>query len=132
MSHCFQPSAAPSQSYPTCQRAHDPTSAGGLPYPDSSPGRCKAGYTTNPVSGDSALTTSRKRQRPGGSRVIGTYPRMRALTACQLCRSKKVKCNNARPSCSNCEKSKATCVYGDSQDISSYVSLLLTQQKSTS
>ncbi|KAI9038749.1 uncharacterized protein KD926_010484 [Aspergillus affinis] len=50
---------------------------------------------------------------------------MRALTACQLCRSKKVKCNNARPSCSHCEKSKATCVYGDSQDISSFDSASL-------
>ncbi|KAI9167955.1 hypothetical protein HJFPF1_04098 [Paramyrothecium foliicola] len=62
------------------------------------------------VSPQSAPTTARKRQRVESSRAEATYPRKRAITACRLCRSRKVKCNNARPVCGNCEASGAPCV----------------------
>ena len=65
---------------------------------------------------------SRKRQRPNSSRTDVTFPRKRAITACRTCRSRKVKCNNARPTCGNCEASLASCVYEDPQDFSTYVS----------
>lgn len=78
---------------------------------------------TSTISADTAQAASRKRARPEGSRAEATYPRKRAITACRLCRSRKVKCNNARPVCGNCEASKATCVYEDNHDISKLVPL---------
>jgi hypothetical protein len=74
--------------------------------------------TTTPVASHSAQPVSRKRQRSDISRVDASYPRKRAITACRHYRSRKVKCNNARPTCGNCEVSKASCVYEDSQDLS--------------
>ena len=38
------------------------------------------------------------------SRVAATYPRKRALTACDTCRLKKIKCDNVRPRCGSCIK----------------------------
>ena len=59
---------------------------------------------------------SRKRPRNENSRAAVVYPRKRSIAACRLCRIKKVKCNNARPSCDSCLTSRAECVYADSQD----------------
>lgn len=64
---------------------------------------------------------SNKRRRTDSSRLGVTYPRKRAVAACRLCRSRKVKCNNARPSCGSCIASKAQCVYDDPEDYSAYV-----------
>lgn len=49
------------------------------------------------------------------SRSAVTYPRKRAVTACQICRLRKTKCDNNRPSCSFCLSSGRVCVYDDSQ-----------------
>lgn len=49
---------------------------------------------------------------PNTSRVAATYPRKRALTACDTCRFKKIKCDNDRPRCGSCVKSgNETCHY---------------------
>ncbi|KAL4968901.1 uncharacterized protein BDV14DRAFT_211388 [Aspergillus stella-maris] len=49
------------------------------------------------------------------------YPRRRAVTACQLCRMRKSKCDNRRPSCGTCSALQFQCVYQDtSTDYSSF------------
>ncbi|KAL4941069.1 hypothetical protein BDV06DRAFT_229906 [Aspergillus oleicola] len=49
------------------------------------------------------------------------YPRRRAMTACQLCRMRKSKCDNRRPSCGTCTSLQFQCVYQDaSTDYSSF------------
>lgn len=48
------------------------------------------------------------------SRTTTDYThRKRVPVACQFCRLRKVKCDNARPSCSYCLRQRARCVYGD-------------------
>ncbi|CAI5759296.1 unnamed protein product [Candida verbasci] len=44
-------------------------------------------------------TNSKKRSN---NRATATYPRKRALTACDTCRLKKIKCDNERPRCGSC------------------------------
>lgn len=68
-----------------------------------------------------AAQQERKRQRAARSRSDVVYPRKRATAACNLCRSRKIKCNNARPSCSSCTATGAVCVYGNNEDQSRYV-----------
>lgn len=60
-----------------------------------------------------------KRPRVDPSRTSMSYPRKRAVTACQLCRTRKTKCSNARPKCKFCADTGAECVYEDSLDHSS-------------
>lgn len=59
---------------------------------------------------------SRKRPRPETHRPEHVYPRKRAITACRLCRHRKVKCNNQRPVCGACSASNASCIYEDAED----------------
>ncbi|KAL1856884.1 hypothetical protein VTK73DRAFT_8216 [Phialemonium thermophilum] len=40
-------------------------------------------------------------------------PRRRAPTACRLCRARKTRCDNARPSCGYCLMNRAPCIYPD-------------------
>lgn len=54
----------------------------------------------------------KKRSKPDPSpRMV--YPRKRAAIACQLCRSRKSKCDNRRPTCGACSQAGAQCVYWD-------------------
>ncbi|RDW69228.1 hypothetical protein BP6252_08248 [Coleophoma cylindrospora] len=71
-----------------------------------------------------------KRPRMEKSRTGMSYPRKRAVTACQLCRVRKTKCNNARPKCRLCEDSGAECIYEDRADHSSFdpASLLMLER----
>ncbi len=64
-----------------------------------------------------------KAKRPRESESVGLrYPRKRALTACGLCRTKKTKCDNVRPTCGSCASIGAICSFDDAQkDHSSYV-----------
>ncbi|KAI6777350.1 hypothetical protein HG530_001295 [Fusarium avenaceum] len=48
-----------------------------------------------------------KRPAPRGTAF---YPRKRANTACQVCRARKTKCDNQKPSCSYCVSTGATCI----------------------
>ncbi|KAE8365941.1 hypothetical protein BDV27DRAFT_156372 [Aspergillus caelatus] len=45
------------------------------------------------------------------SRSSAAYPRKRAVTACQVCRSRRTKCDQKKPRCSFCEKTGAECVF---------------------
>ena len=58
------------------------------------------------------------------TRVAATYPRKRALTACDTCRLKKIKCDNVRPRCGSCIKNgNLNCHYrtdDQQKDYSSY------------
>ncbi|RMJ14395.1 hypothetical protein CDV36_005933 [Fusarium kuroshium] len=48
------------------------------------------------------------------SRTTTDYThRKRVPVACQFCRLRKVKCDNARPSCGYCLRQQARCVYGE-------------------
>lgn len=60
--------------------------------------------------------TGHKRPAPRGT---ASYPRKRAVTACQVCRSRRTKCDNAKPACSFCVKVGATCVQAP-VDLSSF------------
>ncbi|POR39120.1 Uncharacterized protein TPAR_00673 [Tolypocladium paradoxum] len=58
------------------------------------------------------------RKRPA-ARGTAFYPRQRNLRACQVCRSRKTKCDSKRPSCSYCVSVGAVCVQS-SFDLSSF------------
>jgi hypothetical protein len=50
-----------------------------------------------------------------------SYPRKRAVTACESCRVRKTKCDNARPRCASCIKNSLPCSYDPRLDHSSWV-----------
>lgn len=59
-----------------------------------------------------AVTADRRRRpnkRPA-ARGTAFYPRKRANTACQVCRARKTKCDNRKPSCSYCLSVGAKCI----------------------
>lgn len=61
-------------------------------------------------------------RRPGkrpAARGTAFYPRKRANTACQVCRARKTKCDNRKPSCSYCLSVGATCIQSP-VDLSSF------------
>ncbi|KAL5421145.1 hypothetical protein PMIN06_007295 [Paraphaeosphaeria minitans] len=45
------------------------------------------------------------------------FQRKRSATACQLCRTRKTKCDNNRPICSKCHELGAECIYQDQADV---------------
>ncbi|KAJ5190910.1 uncharacterized protein N7498_009895 [Penicillium cinerascens] len=51
----------------------------------------------------------RKRRLTGGQ----GHPRKRAAIACDYCRSRKTRCDNARPSCGPCCQAEIVCSYSD-------------------
>src|SRR5690349_21194568 len=57
-----------------------------------------------------------KRPLPRGT---AAYPRKRAVTACQVCRARRTKCDNKKPSCSFCERVGAKCI-SSSVDLSAF------------
>jgi len=61
-------------------------------------------------------SSARQRPTPRGS---ASYSRKRAVTACQVCRARRTKCDNLKPSCSFCTKSGARCIQSP-VDLSSY------------
>ncbi|CAK7206607.1 Zcf27p [Sporothrix eucalyptigena] len=60
--------------------------------------------------------TGSKRPAPRGTAF---YPRKRAVTACQVCRARRTKCDNLKPTCSFCLKTGAVCIQS-STDLSSF------------
>lgn len=70
-----------------------------------------------PLEADNALPESKKR---AATRIKSSYPRKRAIQACQKCRVRRTKCNNERPSCSSCLAIGAECTYTEG-DHSRYV-----------
>lgn len=70
-------------------------------------------------------TTPSDPQRPGNKRPAprgnASYPRKRAVTACEVCRARRTKCDNKRPACGFCARSGAKCNYSTvTQDYSAY------------
>lgn len=63
-----------------------------------------------------AEQSSSKRPAPRGT---AAYPRKRAVTACQVCRARRTKCDNLKPSCSFCLKTGAQCIHS-TVDLSSF------------
>ncbi|PYI10921.1 hypothetical protein BO78DRAFT_448411 [Aspergillus sclerotiicarbonarius CBS 121057] len=59
--------------------------------------------------------TYRKSQREARA-----FPRKRAVAACRVCRTRKIKCDNARPQCASCRATDAHCVYEQYPDISKF------------
>lgn len=56
-----------------------------------------------------------------GPTARALYPRKRAVAACQLCRTRKTKCDNGRPSCGGCVNVGAECIYqSEKADLSSF------------
>ena len=51
-----------------------------------------------------------------------SYPRKRAVTACEGCRIRKTKCDNERPRCTTCVKNDLSCSYDTRLGHSSWVS----------
>lgn len=68
------------------------------------------------------LEAAMARRRPA-PRGTAAYPRKRANRACQVCRARRTKCDNKKPSCSFCEKVGAKCITSPT-DLSSYVPFL--------
>lgn len=62
------------------------------------------------------IENNNKRPAPRGT---AAYPRKRAVTACQVCRARRTKCDNLKPSCSFCLKVGAVCVQS-AVDLSSF------------
>ncbi|KAI1071355.1 hypothetical protein LB507_011564 [Fusarium sp. FIESC RH6] len=71
---------------------------------------------TPQASADPQQPERRKRPAPRGTAF---YPRKRANTACQVCRSRKTKCDNLKPSCSYCLRVGANCIQSP-VDLSSF------------
>ncbi|KAJ6442733.1 C6 zinc finger domain protein [Purpureocillium lavendulum] len=68
--------------------------------------------------GSPPAAARRAGKRPA-ARGTAFYPRKRANTACQVCRARKTKCDNKRPSCTYCESVGATCIQSP-VDLSSF------------
>ena len=65
-------------------------------------------------------TVSKPKRKHQHSRADISYPRKRAIQACGTCRLRRTKCDNSRPSCSNCAGLGTECVY-QQNDPSTYV-----------
>lgn len=68
-----------------------------------------------------------------GTKLRGSanYQRRRAVTACLICRQRKINCSNDRPKCVSCTKSSAPCIYDEMQsDLSTFdpASLIIIQK----
>ena len=70
--------------------------------------------TDQSASQDSASPLLHSRPRLSSQRL--SYPRQRAIRACQLCRARRTKCDNKKPTCSFCEKVGAECVTSDGEN----------------
>ncbi|KAM0431471.1 hypothetical protein ACHAPT_005449 [Fusarium lateritium] len=67
---------------------------------------------------EAASGKSKARARPS-PRGTASYRRKRAVSACQVCRARRTKCDNLKPSCSFCLKVGATCIQSPA-DLSSF------------
>jgi hypothetical protein len=65
---------------------------------------------TDHTSGSAPSEVPQSSKRRPAPRGTAAYPRKRAVTACQVCRSRRTKCDNKKPSCSFCEQVGAKCI----------------------
>ncbi|KAH7368176.1 C6 zinc finger domain-containing protein [Plectosphaerella cucumerina] len=73
--------------------------------------------TEEPQSQTTAAQPARNSRPP--PRGTASYQRRRAVKACQVCRARRTKCDNLKPSCSFCLKVGATCIQSP-VDLSSF------------
>ncbi|KAL4751968.1 hypothetical protein BDW72DRAFT_212359 [Aspergillus terricola var. indicus] len=74
-----------------------------------------------PRRGANANVQDPPAKKPRAQAARNAYPRRRAMVACQLCRIRKTKCDNRRPSCGTCTSQQFQCVYQDaSTEFSSF------------
>ncbi|KIX00868.1 uncharacterized protein Z518_09933 [Rhinocladiella mackenziei CBS 650.93] len=78
--------------------------------PANPPNNSNGSVLGRTMEAENALSNSRKRPV---TRIKSSYPRKRAIQACQKCRVRRTKCNNARPSCSSCLSIGAECIYSE-------------------
>ena len=73
--------------------------------------------TTLTIDGRRPSPPGRKKSQPKGDTMrmssVKDYPRRRALQACQICRTRKTKCDNERPTCGSCNAMGVECSYND-------------------
>jgi hypothetical protein len=111
----------------------DPTSASSFTFPHLSPTTAEDtgfpdpdfSYQTHKRPSQDGTGNGLRPSRPGRNKAsiqkgdLGRmsfakdYPRRRALQACQICRTRKTKCDNERPSCGNCEVLGVECNYNE-------------------
>lgn len=69
------------------------------------------------IDGQRPSPPGRKKSQPKGDTMrmssVKDYPRKRALQACQICRTRKTKCDNERPTCGSCNAMGVECSYND-------------------
>src|SRR5690349_1166005 len=84
-----------------------------------------------PFDGHSIQNLKKRKLPPtsGSLSVRASFPRKRSSTACQLCRTRKTKCDNERPSCSKCRELGSHCIYQDQSNPASYVNSYNTHPK---
>ncbi|KAK9240600.1 hypothetical protein V1525DRAFT_416415 [Lipomyces kononenkoae] len=79
---------------------------------------------SEPNSKDSEDAANQPSQQKGARQIsrreANAFPHKRALAACRVCRVRKIKCNDAKPSCSSRATAGACCVYEDYHDISKF------------
>jgi hypothetical protein len=74
-----------------------------------------------PVTRNGAVSNlERPRKRPRGEDTQLKKPARRRI-ACQSCRIRKVKCDNAHPTCAICTNTGSECVYIESTPVPVYV-----------
>lgn len=73
----------------------------------------------NTQEGSDPTTGTPARGKRPAPRGTAAYPRKRAVSACQVCRARRTKCDNAKPACSFCRKVGAVCIQS-AVDLSSF------------
>jgi hypothetical protein len=97
-----------------------PTLGDNSDFRDPFHARKRSSRTTDDDVGTGGSRTSppgRKKSQPkldsGRMSSAKDYPRRRALQACQICRARKTKCDNERPSCGSCDALGVECSYNE-------------------
>ena len=91
-------------------------------YPIPAPSGPLVGSPNDPNKPQQQTPAPSEERRPGkrpAARGTAFYPRKRANTACQVCRARKTKCDNKKPSCSYCLSVGANCIQSP-VDLSSF------------
>ncbi|TPX11446.1 uncharacterized protein E0L32_007865 [Thyridium curvatum] len=100
------------------------------PTRDTGLGLQGQGPTQTPGQGTRSSLSAEQRHAQKARFRATSYPRRRAVTACESCRVRKTKCDNERPRCSACIKNDVSCSYDPRLDHSSFdpASLLILEK----
>ncbi|KAB2574113.1 hypothetical protein BFW01_g1427 [Lasiodiplodia theobromae] len=66
-------------------------------------------FSNGTTNGTADIQSSNAKKRPSDGTI--DYPRRRATIACEICRSRKSRCDGNRPKCRLCTELNAECVY---------------------